>query len=298
MPERIAIVGCGLIGGSLGLALRASRPAATVVGIDRGSVLTTAQARGAIDEGWALGPTLAEQVADCDTVLLATPPGVLEQALATLGQTPASGWQLVLDTAGVKGTIMESAQRHGVPAFVGGHPMAGSERSSIAAAREDLFSGRPFVLCPGTDDNALARAEALVRDIGANAILMDATEHDASVAWISHLPHLLAQALVAQVHDPKRREAPAQAAALAAGSWRDVTRVAASSPALWADLFEANADALGDCLDAVIAGLGRARERLRNPQTAGIPVDDPTTLAALRTALTDRLPPTHTPEEG
>ncbi len=298
MSDRIAIVGCGLIGGSLGLALRASPDAPTVVGIDRAATLETARTRGAIDESQTLGPSLAGLVADCDTVILAVPPGALDDALASLGRDPAARWQLVLDVAGVKGPVMQSARTHRVPAFIGGHPMAGSERSSIEAARKDLFEGRPFILCPGNDAHALPRAEALVRAIGARPTTMKEEEHDAAVAWISHLPHLLAQSLVAHVHDPVRRDAPERAVALAAGSWRDVTRVAASSPALWSDLFAANADALGGCLDALIHSLSRARERLRDPQTARTPVEDPDTLARLRAEATGVLPPVRPPTEG
>lgn len=276
MIERpIGIVGCGLIGGSLGLALRRTR--VPVIGLDRPEVLDRALDRGAIDEAASSLDTLTHT---CPTIVLALPLTPLLELLDHHVEMLERA-ELVLDVAGVKQVVHARASK--IRGFVGGHPMAGSERSSIEAARHDLFTDRPFVLCSDAP-GPIERARELVVMLGAKPVVMTAAEHDLEIARLSHLPHLLAQAAMAC--EPSERAGPM----LAAGSWRDLTRVAKSDPSQWAALFAANAPALAHALDDLLAVLQEARRRLGDPDRAAQPVDDAAALAQARAAVDPELP--------
>jgi prephenate dehydrogenase len=239
MLERLGIVGVGLIGGSVALAVRAAGLAREIVGFGRTPAhLELARSQGIIDR---IAPSLAAVAAGADVLLLATPPGLCAPLAREL--RPHARPECVLtDVASVKGALVRDLEAAwGGPArVVGGHPIAGSEQTSVSAARRDLFVGRTCVLTPtpGTAPASVASIRQLWEGVGARVEEMDPDRHDALLARVSHAPHLIAYALVAAV-----AMAPDGAAALAhAGSgFADTTRIAASDPALWRDIALANA---------------------------------------------------------
>jgi prephenate dehydrogenase len=263
--RRIGIVGIGLIGGSLGLALRRRLPAVELVGVDRGEAREKAAAMGAFDrvEGDL------EALRGTDLIVLAAP---VRQNLAILGRLASilAGATLITDTGSTKRSILQSAES--LPphlSFVGGHPLAGAARGGVEAAREDLFDGRPWLLTSGhaTREPAdVSRISALVQALGADARIVDAEAHDRLVAFLSHLPQLTASALMHVVGEGVRRDG----LALAGPGLVDTTRLAASSAVIWRDICATNADAIVPALDALIESL----RRLRNDLTTGSAIDE------------------------
>jgi prephenate dehydrogenase len=241
--KRLAVVGLGLLGGSVAKAARARGLAREIVGVGRQARrLEPGLHDGTLDRATT---DLAAGVRDADFVILAVPVGAIERALETLW--PAAAADAVLtDVGSTKRGIVATAQRlaAGRPLqFVGSHPMAGSEQSGYGAARPDLFCGATVIVTP-TDTSAPATVKAvgaLWEALGAARILsLDPDTHDRVVAAISHLPHLVACALVDGVErlDPTAFE-------VAAGGFRDTTRIAASDPGMWEEIFLANREALG-----------------------------------------------------
>lgn len=257
--DSVAIVGVGLIGGSLAAALKRIEDPPAVLGIDVDpSSLALAIDRGLIDDGSlpdGLGAQTWLSAEGVDLVVLATPARHVEGWLRVLGERGFRG--VITDVASTKGGVLR-AVRDVLPEpsrFVGGHPMAGSELSGVTAARPDLFDGAYWLLTPSadTDPDAFAAMHALVSAIGARVISVDAAVHDEAVAIVSHVPHVTAAALVdlASAHAGERGELMR----LAAGGFKDTTRIAAGSSDLWAGICLDNADALSD-------GLEELRERL------------------------------------
>jgi len=253
---RIAVIGTGLIGGSIGLA--AVGAGHEVVGFDADpETLARALARGAV--GTVVGD-VESAAAGSDLTVVAVPVGsVADAAVAAL----EAGASVVTDVGSVKGAVVRAVDARCpdvADRFVAGHPMAGSEQGGIDAARADLFIGATWVLTPtvDTDDTAYARVRAVVRDLGAEAVAVTPEEHDVLVALVSHVPQLAASTLmdVAATHEA-RHPALLQ---LAAGGFRDMTRIAASHPAIWLDILAANRDSVLAGLDAYTEALGAARE--------------------------------------
>ena len=252
-------MGTGLIGGSIGLALRARHPRVEVVGADADAAeAARALARGAVSR---VAPSAAEAAAAADIVVLAVPTARVPGVLAEIAPRVAPG-ALVTDVASVKGPVAQAA-RELLPAgvaFVGGHPMAGAERGGVAHADALLFENAVYVLTPagGAAEGALGgeapaldpRAVWLAEAVGARAVAMDAARHDAVVAAVSHLPQLVAVALVD--HAAATGD---DALALAAGGFRDTTRVASSPFGMWGGILDANRE-------AVVATLAAFAERL------------------------------------
>ena len=241
--QRAAIIGIGLIGGSFSLAAKRAGLVGEVVGVAR-SETTRALAveYGAAD--WTTDDA-ARAVREADLVYLATPIGAILSSLAELGPHLKPG-ALVTDAGSTKARIVAAAEA--LPpsvAFLGGHPMAGSEQAGVAAARADLFSGATYFLTPteATAPETLERMLLLVREIGAEPLVLEVELHDRMVAVTSHLPHALAWALCAAAG---RRESPAALAPFAAGAWRDTTRIAASPEEVWADIFLTNPENLAE----------------------------------------------------
>jgi prephenate dehydrogenase len=246
--RRVAIVGVGLIGGSIGSALRARRVAAEIVGVgrDAGS-LAEAERLGAIDRGTT---DLREGTRSADVVVVCTPVNRVVEDVRNCAEA-AGPRVLITDAGSTKRQIVEAVERHprAASAFVGAHPVAGSERRGVAHARADLFDGRPCVLTPTsrTPADRLRRARQFWAAVGCRILEMGPTEHDEVLAYTSHLPHALAAALAGSV--------PADWLPLAAGAYRDVTRVAAADTGLWAAIFRENRGPLLKALDSL-------RERL------------------------------------
>ena len=231
--ESVAIVGVGLIGGSLAAGLGRLEDGPTVVGIDVDPVaLKLAVERGLLDEASlpdGLGAQTWLSAVGVDLVVLATPARFVAGWLQTLADRGFSG--VVTDVASTKGGVLRAvAEVLPDPSrFVGGHPMAGSELSGVSAARADLFDGAYWLLTPSahTDPDAYTAMHALVSAIGARVISVDAESHDEAVAIVSHVPHVTAAALVdlAAAHSGERGELMR----LAAGGFKDTTRIAAGS---------------------------------------------------------------------
>jgi prephenate dehydrogenase len=248
------VVGAGLIGTSVALALR--RHGVEVHLTDRDPVAV----RRAADLGAGVPDPAAEQV---DLAVVAVAPSATAEVVAGLlaGNSAAT----VVDTAGVKAGVLAdvSAVVGPAPHFVGTHPMAGRERSGPGAARADLFEGRPWVLTPGTADaRSVGRARLLVELCGGVPVEMDAAAHDIAVALVSHVPQVAASLVAARL-----AEGPETALALTGQGLRDVTRVAASDPDLWVDILAANAEPVARVLtelrqdvDAVVHALHEVRE--------------------------------------
>ena len=245
MIDRLAIVGVGLLGGSVAQAVRAAKLARTIVGVGRDRQrMAAAVSDGTLDE---VTTDLTAGVRGADVVVLAAPVLVLEQLLAAAW--PALGPDAVItDVGSTKANIVRVAERLGVAvprAFVGSHPMAGSNLAGYAVARPDLFRDATVVVTPteATDARAVKRVTELWESLGARVVTMDPAAHDRAVAAISHLPHLVAMALV----DAVTRGAPG-AFDVAARGFKDTTRIAASDPQMWQEIFFANRDALGATL--------------------------------------------------
>lgn len=242
MFERVAIVGVGLIGGSLGMAIRQARLAQEVVGVGRNAeTLQKAVGLGAIDRGVTVWE---EGVREADLVVLATP---ISQILSDLKRLAPLLREkaIVTDVGSTKEEIAREGARHFPQGnFVPGHPMAGSERSGVEAARPDLFQEATWVLTPteSTNTEAVQSVRTLAQKLEARVVVLSPHEHDQAVAVTSHLPHVLAYALASVAgrqaeHSPRLYD-------LAAGSFASGTRVAASAPELWRDIALTNRAAL------------------------------------------------------
>ena len=261
----VAIVGVGLIGGSIGRTLRARGLAERVVGIGRHEAkLAEAVALGAIDTATT---ELSRGVAEADVVVICTP---VTEIAAAVRSAAAHGPKemLVTDAGSTKRRIVEAVEADplGRAVFVGGHPIAGSERKGAAHARPDLFEGRACVLTPTrrTPADRLQRAREFWSRLGCRLFEMDPATHDDALALTSHLPHAVAAALAAAI--------PAEVLSLAAGAYRDGTRVAASDAALWTGIFRENRM-------PVIEALGEFQDRLSHFKQA-LMADDPEAILA------------------
>ncbi len=275
---RIAVLGVGLIGGSIGLAAR-RRLDATVTGFDPDTAnLDRALELGVIDRK---ASSLADAVGDADVVFCAAPvralAAVIAEALAASGPETA-----VTDVGSTKRELVASvAGNPEAGRFVGGHPLAGAETAGVSNAREDLFDGARWYLTPnaGSDGLQYDRVQRLITGLGARPQALEADTHDRMMATVSHLPHVIANVLVAQaahaVHDEGERLPEV------GPSFRDTTRVAGANPAIWTDIFSANRE-------AVAAEIGQVVERLQ-AAAALIRTGDPEAIAAWqRTAAHDR----------
>lgn len=268
--ERVTIVGVGLIGGSIGLALRTLPEPPHVTGVDADAAsLAIALERGAVDEACAPESADAALLAS-DLVVIATPVRAAEAWLRRLGELGYHG--IVTDAASTKAAIVKAAARLLSPAatFVGGHPMAGSERSGAAAADAELFRGAYYVLTPLDDTKADAyrRLHQLITSIGARVIALAPEAHDEAVAAISHVPHVTASALTNLA--AARADGGDDVLRLAAGGFKDMTRIAAGSPDLWAGICVDNRDAVVRGLSELGAQLGEFETLLREGDVAGV----------------------------
>lgn len=238
MINKLCIVGVGLIGGSLAKSLRAGGHVTEIVGYGRSLAnLQLAADLGVIDYAEV---SLAAAVRGADMVVLAVPVGSMKDIFAELAQLPFDG--VITDVGSTKANVIVAARAalgDGFPRFVPGHPLAGTELSGVQASQPDLFRGRRVLLTPEkeTDPAALARVRTMWAAVGAEVNEMPAEEHDRVLAASSHLPHLLAYALVDMI---VRRDDHRAIFAAAAGGFRDVTRIAASDPVMWRDICLAN----------------------------------------------------------
>lgn len=252
--NRVVIVGLGLIGGSFALGLKAHGLCHEVVGCSR--------SQSTLDKGLALGvidraeQDIQKAVAGADLVMLAAPIGSTETLLRAMA--PAlDGTTVVTDAGSVKGNVVAAARAvfGELPNwFVPGHPIAGSERSGVDAARADLYLNHKVILTPSsnTDPDALNLVQQAWRGMGADVLCMDVDQHDAVLAATSHLPHLLAFSLVDTLSKEDENQ---EIFRYAAGGFRDFTRIASSDPTMWHDIFIANQQSILDVIGHFSRGL-------------------------------------------
>lgn len=279
---KITVIGLGLVGASFAAAYREQCPDSEVLGIDV-SPETNALA---VEKGWATAalapddPAFEQYVrSGCELVVIATPIAAVDEYFERLSAWDYRG--IVTDTASTKAHVLAAAEQllpypHN---FVPGHPMAGSEVNGIEGARADLFKGAHWILCP--DENTAAEhfqlLHEIVTGIGARVISLSREEHDEAVAVVSHVPHIIASSLV----ELASRHADDQQALfrLAAGGFKDSTRIAAGSPKLWSGIAFDNAEALGRGLDEIREIIGRFAHALET--------GDRETMIALLSAAAD-----------
>ena len=266
--EKVAVVGVGLIGGSFALALRRAGCVKEIVGVGRSRAnLDRAKARGVIDRD----ASRAEAVQGVDVVFLSMPVGATGAVLDTIAPHLGPG-TLVTDAGSSKRDVVEAARAAlgaGFPRFVPGHPIAGAEQSGVEAARAELFDGKRTVLTPlaETDAQACKAVRGLWQSCGADVHEMSPDAHDEVFAAVSHLPHLLAFALV---HDVSTHDAADLLFEYAASGFRDFTRIASSHPEMWRDICMANRAALLVELTRFESVLAEARQLLDAQDAAGL----------------------------
>ncbi len=253
--QRIAIVGLGLLGGSFGLALTSRNIRAKRVGCDRPEVLERALARGVVDE--AAGD-LEAAVRDADLVVLAAPVGAILDLLPRL-KSCASPQGLITDVGSTKRLVCQrAAEVFGeAPLFLGGHPLAGKERSGIEHAEATLFENSRYVLTPSSPDHLgdprVKAFSTLIEAFGARPFVTDAATHDRAVAVLSHLPQLVSSGLASMVQEQSAEDfLPLD---LAASGFRDVTRLAESPYGVWRDICLTNIENIQSALEALIEKL-------------------------------------------
>ena len=267
--HKLALFGVGLIGGSVALALKQAGAVGEVVGVGRSAAnLEHAINLGIIDR---IAVDAADAVRDADVVLLAVPVGQMAGIMQTIAPHLAAH-AIVTDAGSTKQDVAALMQRHlgaHLAHCVPAHPIAGAELSGASAARADLYQSKNLVLTPlaATHSDAIARVTAMWQACGANISRMSAAEHDAIFAAVSHLPHLLAFALVDMI---AQRDNADQLFGFAASGFRDFTRIAGSSPEMWRDIALANQPALLAELEAYQAQLDKLREALANLDSAAL----------------------------
>jgi prephenate dehydrogenase len=267
--KKLVIFGVGLIGGSVALALKKTKTPATIVGVGRSAEsLQTALDLGVIDVDTS---DVAAAIKDADLVLIAAPvaqtPAILNAIKPHLNAST-----VITDAGSTKGDVLQCAKDilgEQFNQFVGGHPIAGAEKSGVSAATADLYLNKNVVLTPTaeTDPEAIALVKTLWQACGANVSEMTAATHDGIFAAVSHLPHLLAFALVDDIASRTNAE---QLFGFAASGFRDFTRIAGSHPEMWRDISLANRTALLNELDAYQQELSKLQQLLKAQDGAGL----------------------------
>ena len=256
--RRIAIAGLGLIGGSIALAVHERWPSVVITGVDRRAVLAHALGSGAIDRA----AESLQSIGETDLVILAAPVRQNVQLLRDIApQMPAR--TLITDVGGTKRDIVSAARDLPRQApFIGGHPIGGAERGGFGFARPDLFRGRPWIFTPepGAPSEAVDRLGRFVTAFGARPAVLDADEHDRTMAFLSHLPQLTASTLMAVIGGATG----ADGLRLAGRGLVDTTRLASSPASVWTDICATNGEAIGEALDVLIRRLSEMRASLGN----------------------------------
>ncbi len=269
--QQVAIIGVGLIGGSLGMILRRKGLASTIVGVGRRvENLKTAVELGAIDR-YVADPK--DGVQGADLVVLATPVDTYDRHLKDWAACLKPGC-IVTDVGSVKGELVEQSER-AMPAgvhFVGAHPIAGKEKTGVAAGSEQLFAGARCILTPTarTNQQALEQVRTMWQETGSIVLTMDPHLHDKILGAVSHLPHAAAFALMNALIDIRAQVPTLDLAGHSGGGLRDTTRIAASSPEMWRDIFLWNKENLVTFIDAYERSLGELKRLIQAGDAAGI----------------------------
>ena len=267
--QRISILGLGLIGGSLAKAIRHNRPGSVIIGLDtRSEYLDMALKERVIHKRAA---SLKEAVAHADIIFLCTPVGTIPPLIKAIAKDIRKG-TVVTDAGSTKAAIVETAERYLPPDvfFVGGHPMAGTEHSGYTASIPHLFENAYYILTPlaSTPAQVVDSLKYLLSSIGAIPLVMEPRLHDRIVGCISHLPHVVAAALinaVQNIDDPQHLKER-----LAAGGFRDITRIASSNPHMWRDISLSNSNQLLELIDHMIDSLSIFRNYITDNDPQGV----------------------------
>jgi prephenate dehydrogenase len=256
----VVLVGVGLIGGSVGLAVRARWPGVEVVGVDRREALREALSFGAVTR---TASDLVEAVGTADLVVLAAPVAKNIALVAEVAPVVRAS-AVVTDVGSTKRAIVAAARAFPGLTFIGGHPLAGASVSGVHAAREQLFRGRPWILTPepGVDEGVIERLRRFVLGVGGLPDLLDADRHDRLVAFVSHLPQLVASGLLHTVGEAVGQEG----LALSGPGLADTTRLASSPPDIWTEIFQSNADYVEAAVDDLSRLLDALKVSLRSPE--------------------------------
>ena len=260
--RKITIIGVGLLGGSIGLAVKRRRLAREVAGfVRRRASLKDCEKAGAVD--FATTDLLAA-VSNADLVILCTPLSQMRPRVVEMLSALKRG-AIVTDVGSVKTSVvreLESLVAKAGAHFVGSHPMAGAEKTGVLEARADLFENAVCVVTPAKKSNvaAVRKVEAFWKSLGARTLRLAPEQHDALVSHSSHLPHIVAAALANLVLAPAR---PEFQSALCANGFRDTTRIASGSPEMWRDIALANRKNLANSLDALVVGLQKFKRVLK-----------------------------------
>ncbi|MEK3934741.1 prephenate dehydrogenase [Sporosarcina sp. FSL W7-1349] len=258
---RVAIIGLGLIGGSLGLAIKRN-PAIHVTGFDRSyATADEAYRRGIID---AIAPSAESACSQADFIIFATPVNTTVSLLSDVPRWELKEGVIMTDTGSTKQPIMEAAQvlRDKGWTFIGGHPMAGSHKSGVSAAKDHLFENAYYILTPSERASAdqVEKLKDLLSPTKGKIVVLDAEDHDRMTAIVSHFPHIVASSLVGRLAD--QQEGQPFVKKLAAGGFRDLTRIASADPVMWRDITIQNREELLNQLNGWIEEMGNIREML------------------------------------
>ncbi len=255
MFNKVAIIGVGLIGGSLGLAIKKKKLAKEVIGVtSRKASLSAAKARGAIHKGTL---NFKHAVKDADLVIVATPVKMIPGIIRIISPSLKKGC-IVTDVGSTKQEIVTKIEKQ-LPKniyFVGGHPLAGREKRGVSAARAGLFENTICILTPTpkTNQNALAKTKRFWKELGASSVSLLPSEHDKILSQVSHLPHLVVAALVSSV-DPKSLK-------FASTGFKDTTRIAAGDAVIWRDVCLSNKKAIIKAIDKFTSNLSGLRKSI------------------------------------
>lgn len=262
MIQNLAVIGLGLIGGSLARALREADAVKTIVGFDSNPLrCAAALSLGVVDH---IGASAADAAKDADLIMLSVPVLDTESAMRAVLPGLKSG-AVVTDAGSTKQSVLDDVKQAcgGTvpPWFVAGHPIAGTEKSGVENSSADLFKNRRVILAPHSTQDAVAKAQvaAMWQAAGARVVEMQADQHDTIFAATSHLPHLLAYSFVDMLN---AMDAQHEIFPNAGGGFRDFTRIASSSPQMWHDIVRANKHAVSEVLDRQIEELRALRQMM------------------------------------
>jgi len=262
--NKISIIGVGLIGGSLGLALKEKKPNFKIIGIDKQKIIEKAITRGAIDEGMV---NLEEGIKEVDVVILATPVKTILDLLPKINPFLKRGC-LVTDTGSTKGQVVERANEvlSKDVFFIGGHPMAGSEKYGIDSADPYLFHNKTYILTPAHESNlgALKKISLLIKMIGAKKLILDPLEHDRIVSAVSHLPQIIAVSLTNAIGELALRGNNNNYFKAIGEGFKDMTRIASSPYKIWEDICDTNQENILEMIQKFRNYLEVIEDKLKN----------------------------------
>ena len=262
--KKITIIGVGLIGGSLGLALKEKKANFKIVGIDKQEIIEKAIARGAIDEGTV---NLKEGIEEADIVIIATPVKTILNLLTQINPFLKKGC-IVTDTGSTKQQIVRKANKvlSKDIFFIGGHPMAGSEEYGIDSANSHLFQDKTYILTPTKKSNLIAieKISSLIKMIGGKRLILNSLEHDRIVGTVSHLPQIMAVSLVNMVSELVRKENNNNYFKAVGEGFKDITRIASSPYKIWEDICDTNQENILEMIREFRNYLGVIENKLKN----------------------------------